>query len=83
MCQRPERLTDVLLSMRNSGIEPKKLRFVQQRAGKAPKLFLCEGRRGGKSGGLVMMPTLLIEDGSGGFSREMIDIYGAYKEDYL
>lgn len=83
MCQRPERLTDVLLSMRNAGIEPKKLRFVQQREGKAPKLFLCEGRRGGKSGGLVMLPTLLIEDSGGGFSREMIDIYGAYKEAYL
>ena len=43
ICQRPERLTDVLLSMRNSGIEPKKLRLVQQRKDKAPKLFLAEG----------------------------------------
>ena len=77
MCQRPERLTDVLSSMRNNDLEPKRLRFVQQREGKAPKLFLVEGRRGGKSGGLIVEPTLYIE------SDEMIKIYGQYKEDYL
>lgn len=80
LCQRPERLTDVLLSMRNAGIEPKRLRFVQQRMGKPPKLFLVEGKRGGQPGGLVLLPTLFIEDENAEFSQEMIDIYGDYKE---
>ena len=40
MCQRPERLTDVLGSMRKNDLEPKRLRFVQQREGKAPKLYV-------------------------------------------
>ncbi len=83
ICQRPERLTDVLLSMRNSGIEPKKLRFVQQRKEKAPKLFLAEGRRGGNPGGLVTLPTLLIEGDNFELSSEMINIYGDYKEKYI
>ncbi len=83
VCQRPERLTDVLLSMRNAGIEPKRLRFVEQRRGKAAKLFLVEGKRGARSGGLVMLPTLLIEDDNFNFSQEMIDIYGDYKEGHL
>ncbi|MBQ1516908.1 MAG: methyltransferase [Clostridia bacterium] len=83
ICQRPERLADVLLSMRNAGIEPKKLRLVQQRKSKAPKLFLAEGRQGGSSGGMVVMPTLFIEDDNGQLSQEMINIYGDYKEDYL
>lgn len=83
ICQRPERLTDVLLSMRSSGIEPKKLRLVQQRREKAPKLFLAEGRRGGQPGGLVTMPTLFIEGDNFELSKEMIDIYGDYKEKYL
>lgn len=77
ICQRPERLTDVLTAMRANDLEPKRLRFVQQREGKAPKLFLAEGRRGGRSGGLITEPTLYIE------SEEMIKIYGSYKEDYL
>ena len=84
ICQRPERMCDVFMSMRKAGIEPKKLRMVQQRDGKAPKLFLAEGRRGGKPGGLIVEPVLFIEgDTESGLSREMIDIYGDYKESYL
>ncbi len=79
MCQRPERLSDVIESMRRSGIEPKRLRLVQQRKSKAPKLFLIEGRRGGKRGFMDVLPTLFIEDGQGGFSEEMLEIYGDYK----
>ena len=77
VCLRPDRLTDALESMRAHDIEPKRLRFVQQRQGKAPKLFLLEGRRGGKRGGLIVESALFIE------SDEMLAIYGEYKEGYL
>lgn len=79
LCQRPERLCDVLEAFRRAGLEPKRLRFVQQRAAKAPKLFLVEGRRGGKPGGLVTLPTLFLEDASGASSEEMEKIYGSYR----
>ena len=77
MCQRPERLADVLEAMRSNDLEPKRLRFFQQQPEKPPKLFLVEGRRGGKKGGLVTESTLFIE------SDEMLGIYGSYKEGYL
>lgn len=80
ICQRPERLADVMESMRKFAIEPKTLRLVQQRVSKAPKLFLLEGRRGGKRGYMNVMPTLFIEDENGNFSEEMMNIYGSYKE---
>lgn len=80
LCQRPERLTDVLVSMRKNDLEPKRLRFVQQRQDKAPKLFLVEGRRGGKPSSLVVENTLFIEGHKGDFSQEMKEIYGCYKE---
>ncbi len=70
-------------SMRRFGIEPKRLRLVQQRRTKAPKLFLLEGRRGGKRGFLDVLPTLFIEDENGGFSEEMLAIYGDYKRPWL
>lgn len=79
ICQRPERLTDAMNIFREYGLEPKRLRLVQQREGSAPSLFLLEARRGGKPG-LAILPTLLIEDGTGEFSREMLDIYGDYKD---
>ena len=80
LCLRPERLTDTIVAMRTYAIEPKRLRMVQQRQNKPPKLFLIEGRRGGSSGGLNVMPTLFIEDETGNFSNEMTAIYGAYKD---
>lgn len=83
ICQRPERLCDVMESMRKFNIEPKVLRMVQQRPQKAPKLFLLEGRRGGSRGFLNVLPTLFIENDKGEFSDEMMKIYGSYKEGRL
>lgn len=79
ICQRPQRLTDAMVLFRQKGLEPKRLRLVQQRPEKTPFLFLLEGRRGGKPG-LVVEPTLLIENGQGGLSREMEEIYGEYRQ---
>lgn len=83
ICQRPERLADVMESMRKFSIEPKILRMVQQRTAKAPKLFLLEGRRGGSRGFLNVLPALFIENENGEFSEEMIRIYGSYKEERI
>lgn len=83
LCQRPERLSDIISAMRNSGIEPKRLRLVQQRCAKAPKLFLIEGKKGGRAGGLNVLPTLMIENESGNISSEMIEIYGDYKTGHI
>lgn len=62
VCLRPERLCDLLEAMRGAGIEPKRLRFVQARTEKAPRLVLAEGiRQGGV--GLQVEPVLLLEEG--------------------
>lgn len=82
LCLRPERLCDVTEALRKYDLEPKRLRFVEQRRGKAPKLFLLEARRGSKKGFLKVEPTLFIEDEKGDFSQEMKEIYGSYKEGY-
>lgn len=79
ICHRPERLTDVLCSMRKNKIEPKRLRFVVQTEGKTPWLFLIEGRLGGKSG-ITVMPELVIKNPDGTNSEEMKRIFGDYTE---
>ena len=81
MCHRPERLAELMTLMSEKGVEPKRLRLVCQRRGEEPWLVLVEGRRSGNVG-LRIEPTLYIED-NGELSREMIEIYGAYKEAYL
>ncbi len=74
VCHRPERLSDLMCALRQFGIEPKRLQLVCQREGTPPMLVLCEGVRGGKSG-LTVMPTLTVEDESGGYSPKMKEIY--------
>ena len=74
ICQRPERLADALEAMRSSGLEPKRLRFVHQRADKAPWLFLLEGRKGSGACLRVERP-LMIEGEDGKYSPELRQIY--------
>ncbi|MBQ2739524.1 MAG: methyltransferase [Oscillibacter sp.] len=64
LVHKPERLTDVLCTLRSHKIEPKQLRFVCKNAVSAPSLILCEGRRGGNSG-LTLLPPLLLDTPEG------------------
>lgn len=76
ICQLPERLTDVMDSMRRHGIEPKRLRMVQNTPYSKPWLVLVEGRRGGKPFLTIEEPLILRENGK--TSKEMTKIYGMY-----
>ena len=80
LCQRPERMADVICAMRECLIEPKRIRLVQPRANSEPWLGLVEGRRGGRPG-IKFMPTLIVENGSGSYSDEMRQIYGRYGDE--
>ena len=50
LCHRPERLTDVVCTLRASGLEPKRLKLVSHGPGHPPALLLMEGVRQGKPG---------------------------------
>lgn len=62
MCHRPERLADVLNSMRENKIEPKSITFVFNSILDKPWLFLVTGKKGGKSGMIVEKPMILRND---------------------
>ena len=82
ICQRPERLTDIMDLMRKYKCEPKRLRIVCKKEGTEPWLVLVEGRRDGKSG-IRILPPLFVYENNGDLSREMIKIYGDYKEGHI
>jgi len=60
MVHKPERLSEALCALTAAGLEPKRLRFVEARAGASPSLFLVEARRGGKPG-LQIEPPLVLQ----------------------
>ncbi len=74
LCNRPERLCDVILAMKEYNIEPKRIRFVSKNSESAPWLFLIEGRKGGKP--FLQVEKPLYVQGENGFSDELLSIYG-------
>lgn len=59
LVHRPERLTDLLCTLRGHGLEPKRLRFVVSAPERAPSLVLAEARRGGRSGLTIESPLVI------------------------
>lgn len=78
MCHRPERLAELMALMRDNKVEPKRLRLVIGRLGEKPWLVLVEGRRCGNTGLVIESPLYVEEDGN--LSKEMLRIYGPYKQ---
>jgi tRNA1(Val) A37 N6-methylase TrmN6 len=75
MVHRADRLVDIIYTMRNSDMEPKRIRFVHPAIGKRPNLVLIEGVRGGKPE-LKFMDPLYVYDNKGGYTEEIHRIYG-------
>lgn len=76
MCQRPERLGEIISLMTLNKIEPKKLRLVCRSEGDEPWLVLVEGRKGGGKGMRILPNLNLYKDGQ--YSKEMQIIEGPY-----
>lgn len=71
LCNRPDRLVDVISAMREVKIEPKRIQFVKNKKGEA-WLFLVEGKKSASSG-IQVMKDLNITPG-----EEYTDTYNRY-----
>lgn len=74
LVHRPERLADIICSMRNNGIEPKYLRFVHPKPYKKPNMILIKGSRGGNPELKVLEP-MYVYNSDGTYSDEINKIY--------
>lgn len=80
ICHRPERVFDAMFSMRQNGIEPKRLRFVSKNGDSQPWLVLIEGKRGAKNG-LKVEKQLVAYDNDGKMSDELLKITEKYRKE--
>ena len=74
LVHRPERLSELCVTLTACGLEPKRLRPVAVRGERAPSLVLLEARRGGRPG-LNWEAPLLLQNADGGESEELRRIY--------
>lgn len=74
MVHRPSRLADLLCTMREYKIEPKRLRMVQPYAASAPSLVLVDGLwHGGNE--LKILPPLILYNDDSTQTDELLKIY--------
>ena len=78
VCHRPERLTDVICSMRENGIEPKRIRYLVHTVGKSANLIMVEGKKGASSG-VVIEPDMILRNDDGTYTEMALSMYGAYR----
>lgn len=74
MCHRPERLADVICTMRENNLEPKSITFVHNSIIDKPWLFLITGKKGAAPGMTVEKPMILRHDDKS-YTEEYSRIY--------
>lgn len=72
---RPERLIDIIIEMKNNNIEPKKMQLVYPSKEKEANILLIEGRKNGKSG-LKILPPLYSHKENGDYTEEIKKYFG-------
>lgn len=74
LVHKPERLADVFVSLRENGLEPKRLQLVRHRPSSKPSLVLIEARLGAKPG-LTFERDLLLYTETGEKTPDYLRIY--------
>lgn len=67
---RPERLVEILESMKKNNIEPKKVRFVYPKKNTEANILLIEGKKNGNPG-LKILPPLYSHLDNGEYTKEV------------
>lgn len=76
---RPDRMAEMIYSMRKNGIEPKRVTLVYPTENHVPCLVLCEGVKGGGEGVFFTRPLMIYKSkdnmSQSGYTDEMNYIY--------
>lgn len=75
LIHRPNRLVDIIYTMRKYNIEPKYIRFIQSNKNKKPNLILLEGVKDAKVD-LKFHNPLIVYNEDGSYTDEIYKIYG-------
>ena len=67
---RPDRLVEILITMKKNNIEPKRLKFIYPRINENANMVLIEGVKMGKSGVKIESP-LIVHDKDGNYTEDV------------
>lgn len=68
---RPERLEELLETMAEADLAPKRVRFIYPKADREANMVLLEGIRSGKPAGMRILPPLVVYGADGRYGEEV------------
>ena len=74
LIHKSDRLSDIMIKMRNNNIEPKRIRFVYPKEDSKSNLVLIEGMKNASSG-LIIEKPLIIHEKNGEYKKEILDMF--------
>ena len=74
LVHRPERLTDILKTMINYNIEPKRIRFIHPKDNKEANIVLIEGRKNSRPG-VKILPPIISHQENGDYTKEVQEYF--------
>ena len=75
MVHRPFRLAEIMYTLKNNQLEPKRMRLVHSRPDREPTMVLIDSVMGGNSR-ITVDPPLIVYQQDGSYTEEIRRIYG-------
>lgn len=72
---RPDRFLDIIDTLRQYNLAPKRIQFVYPKVGKDANLLLIEAIKDGSTDGLKILPPLFVHKENGDYTDEIFEIY--------
>lgn len=75
MVHRPDRFLDIIDTMRQYNLAPKRIQFVYPKMGKDANMILIEAIKDGSTDGLKILPPLFVHKENGEYTDDIFEIY--------
>ncbi|WP_438831849.1 tRNA1(Val) (adenine(37)-N6)-methyltransferase [Streptococcus pluranimalium] len=80
MVHRPDRFLDILDTLRQYNLAPKRVQFVYPKMGKDANMLLIEAIKDGSTDGLKILPPLFVHKDNGDYTDDIFEIYFGKRE---
>lgn len=80
MVHRPERLDEIILTFNKYNLSLKRLRFIYPKEGQTCNHVLVEAKKSINTGGVIVLPPLIVHKDNGQWTDEVLSIYNKKEE---
>ncbi len=80
MVHRPERLDDIIITLNKYKLSLKKLRLIYPKENQECNHILIEAKKTDKTGGVNILPPLIVHNEDGSWTNEVLNIYNKKEE---